>query len=217
MKKRVVILFAVVACAIAAPFVLRSCQYSDNRRPELGAEHSQESNTATPNATATPEVSAFGLFTPSTSSPEVTASTQATPTNTTHVPTTQKPASTPAFSVRINGKTVSVAGGVDEHTLDKSPGWLETSALPGQEGMCVIYGHRNRTHLRILETVEAGDSVTATMPDGTEYVYIITQVQAFEGRPCYPHAGRQVHRAHNLLPFSLLRQRAGQVFGGRAA
>jgi LPXTG-site transpeptidase (sortase) family protein len=46
--------------------------------------------------------------------------------------------------------------------------------------MCVIYGHRNRTHLKILETAEAGDAVTATLPDGSEYTYIVTQVQAFE-------------------------------------
>lgn len=89
-------------------------------------------------------------------------------------------ATNPAFSVHINGKTISIAYGVDEKTLDKSPGWLEASALPGQEGMCVIYGHRNRTHLRILETVEAGDSITATLSDGSKYIYIITQVTAFE-------------------------------------
>lgn len=90
-----------------------------------------------------------------------------------------KPAGS-VFSVYINGKTISVSHGVDESTLDKGPGWMESSALPGQDGMCVIYGHRNRTHLRILETVEAGDSVTATLPDGSKHTYIVTQVHAFE-------------------------------------
>lgn len=35
-------------------------------------------------------------------------------------------------------------------------------------------------YLRILETVEAGDGITATLPDGSKYTYIVTQVQAFE-------------------------------------
>jgi sortase A len=81
-----------------------------------------------------------------------------------------------AFSVYVNGKTVPVAYGVDEKTLGKGPGWLDSSAFPGQQGMCVVYGHRNRTQPRILET---GDGITAILPDGTKYVYIVTQVQAF--------------------------------------
>ena len=50
-----------------------------------------------------------------------------------------------------------------ESTLDKSPGWLTTSVLPGEDGMCVVYGHRNRNHLKVLEKVERGDTITVKM------------------------------------------------------
>lgn len=112
--------------------------------------------------------------------PPDTPGTTETPAAPSENPAARPEAAGPVFLVYINGKTVSVAYGVDEKTLDKGPGWLETSALPGQDGMCTVYGHRNRTHLRILETVEAGDGITATLPDGSKYTYIVTQVQAFE-------------------------------------
>ena len=56
-----------------------------------------------------------------------------------------------AFRLTIHGKEISVAYGVSEETLKKSPGWLTTSAFPGENGMCVVYGHSNRNYLRILE------------------------------------------------------------------
>lgn len=87
---------------------------------------------------------------------------------------------THAFNVTINGKMIQIANGVEEAILDKGPGWQESSAAPGTDGMCVIYGHRNRTHLRILETVEAGDTIKVSMPDGAQYNYTVTSTQAFE-------------------------------------
>ena len=62
-----------------------------------------------------------------------------------------------AFFLVINDEKVNIAYGVDESTLKKTPGWLESSAEPGEEGVCVIYGHRNRNHLRTLKNVEIGD------------------------------------------------------------
>lgn len=164
-------LIAVVALVIAATVCLiiaQRRQMNANPAPELAATVTPTQE-APHDAIPTPDVTAPDE---PTSVPDATGdlSTSSSP----------NPVTGPAFSVYINGKTISIANGVDEQTLDKGPGWLATSAAPGRDGMCVIYGHRNRTHLRILETVEAGDSVTATMPDGTEYVYIITQVQAFE-------------------------------------
>ena len=84
------------------------------------------------------------------------------------------------FTLTIEGKNVSVAYGVDEDTLDKTPGWLPTSALPGQDGMCVVYGHRNRTHLRVLENVEFGDLINVTMPDKTVYTYTVSDIKIYE-------------------------------------
>ena len=51
-----------------------------------------------------------------------------------------------------------MAIGVDEATLADGPGWMPDSALPGQAGMSVILGHRNRKHLRPLQDVKIGDS-----------------------------------------------------------
>lgn len=83
-------------------------------------------------------------------------------------------------TLTIRNTDVKVAYGVDEATLKKSPGWLTTSASPGEDGMCVIYGHRNRSHLRVLEKVEHGDAITVTMAGGTVCTYTVTDIQIYE-------------------------------------
>lgn len=97
------------------------------------------------------------------------------------------PAATPApvqdgkafFTLSILNDTISVAYGVEESTLKKTPGWLTTSVLPGDNGMCVVYGHRNRNHLKILEKVTVGDIITATK-DGIAYTYTVSDVAIYE-------------------------------------
>jgi hypothetical protein len=72
------------------------------------------------------------------------------------------PAVTNRLGTLTIGRTeIPIASNVDESTLEKSPGWMPDSALPGNDGMCVILGHRNRKHLRPLEKVEIGDMNTA--------------------------------------------------------
>ena len=80
----------------------------------------------------------------------------------------------------IRGSKISVAYGVEESTLKKSPGWLTTSALPGEDGMCVIYGHRNRNHLKVLEKVEYGDTITISTPGGESYRYTVCDITIYE-------------------------------------
>ncbi len=97
------------------------------------------------------------------------------------------PAATPApaqdgnafFTLSILNDTISVAYGVEESTLKKTPGWLTTSVLPGESGMCVVYGHRNRNHLKILEKVTVGDTITATK-DGIAYTYTVSDIVIYE-------------------------------------
>lgn len=84
------------------------------------------------------------------------------------------------FTMTILKENISVAHGVQESTLRKTPGWLPTSALPGQDGMCVVYGHRNRSHLRVLEKVELGDAIVVTMQDGTKYTYLVCSIELHE-------------------------------------
>ena len=82
--------------------------------------------------------------------------------------------------LRIGKKEIPVAIGVDEATLADGPGWMPDSALPGQAGMSVILGHRNRKHLRPLQDVEIGDSLCFRYPDGREYTYTVSEIVKYE-------------------------------------
>lgn len=83
-------------------------------------------------------------------------------------------------TLTIGGNDIPVRYGVDEKTLEKSPGYLPSSALPGAEGICAIYGHRNRNHFKVLKGAEVGDSIKVTMADGTVYTYAITNITIYE-------------------------------------
>lgn len=85
-----------------------------------------------------------------------------------------------AFVLTIHGKNIIIAPSVDEATLEKTPGWLNTSASPGEEGVCVVYGHRNRNHLQILKDVTYGESIKVTMPNGKTYTYMIESTEILE-------------------------------------
>lgn len=82
----------------------------------------------------------------------------------------------PTFVLTIRGSRIAVGCETSEAALKKRPGWLDTSARPGEPGVCVVYGHRNRRHLRVLEKVELGDEITVTAEDGSVYRYIVTQI-----------------------------------------
>lgn len=86
-----------------------------------------------------------------------------------------------AFTLTILGKNISVAGNVEASTLDKAPGWLPTSAKPGKEGVCVVYGHRNRNHLLVLKDIDYGDEIVVTMSNGKSYTYIVEQTEILDG------------------------------------
>lgn len=80
----------------------------------------------------------------------------------------------------IGNKEIPIAANVDERTLESSPGWMPESALPGESGMCVILGHRNRNHLRPLEKVTIGEEITFTYPDGRTAAYTVTEIVIYE-------------------------------------
>lgn len=83
------------------------------------------------------------------------------------------------FTLIVEDASVKIAYGVDEDTLEDTPGWLETSALPGEEGTCVIFGHRNRKHLKILKDVKLGESITIKY-EGVNYSYLIESISILE-------------------------------------
>lgn len=123
----------------------------------------------------------------STPLPSPAAVLQSSPTPEVTLQPTCPSAATPApvqggkafFTLSILNDTISVAYGVEESTLKKTPGWLTTSVLPGENGMCVVYGHRNRNHLKILEKVTIGDTITAT-EDGIAYTYAVSDIAIYE-------------------------------------
>lgn len=83
------------------------------------------------------------------------------------------------FALIVGDSSVDIAYGVDEETLEDNPGWLETSALPGDEGTCVIFGHRNRKHLKLLKDVKLGETITIKYGDA-EYSYFVESIRILE-------------------------------------
>ena len=85
-----------------------------------------------------------------------------------------------AFVLTIRGSRIAVGCETSEAALKERPGWHNTSARPGEPGVCVVYGHRNRRHLRVLEKVELGDEITVTAEDGSVYRYVVTQIDVVD-------------------------------------
>ncbi|MDO4544363.1 MAG: class D sortase [Clostridia bacterium] len=149
-----------------------------------------EPNTETP----TPILHETIYISPPIPSPSQTPLLMQTPKPSQQTKTTALPVETPIstvapanpttyegfFTLTIDGTNITVNYGVDEETLKKSPGFLPSSALPGTEGTCAVYGHRNRNHLKVLEDAQIGDVITLTMPDGATFTYTVTDITIFE-------------------------------------
>lgn len=70
---------------------------------------------------------------------------------------------------------------IDAATLEKSPGWVPNSSVPGNSGMSIIFGHRNRKHLKLIEPIEVGDTISFRfVSDNRLMSYEVTDVQIFE-------------------------------------
>lgn len=80
-----------------------------------------------------------------------------------------------------DNKSVVVRDNIDADTLEKSPGWVPDSSLPGNSGMSIIFGHRNRKHLKLIEPIEVGDTISFRFVSDNRLVsYEVTDVQIFE-------------------------------------
>lgn len=80
-----------------------------------------------------------------------------------------------------DGKSVIVRDDIDADTLEKSPGWVPDSSLPGNSGMSIIFGHRNRKHLKLIEPIQVGDAISFRFVSDNRLVsYEVTDVQIFE-------------------------------------
>ena len=101
-------------------------------------------------------------------------------THTTEPTATSFPEGETAFTLLIGKTEIPIAYGVEESTLDKSPGWLTSSAKPGQEGVCVVYGHRNRNHLNVLKDITFGDVIKVKTKDSKVYEYTVESIEILE-------------------------------------
>lgn len=72
------------------------------------------------------------------------------------------PSHWPAAKIRFNsqGKTIYVVEGASEQVLSWGPGHLTQSAVPGENGNAVIFGH-NHAHFSVLQQLSQGDIVEA--------------------------------------------------------
>ena len=74
---------------------------------------------------------------------------------------------------------MTVLAGASGRTLAFAPALLDGSAAPGTHGVTVIAGHRD-THFRPLATVAIGDELTLERPDGSVYVYKVTDLDVVD-------------------------------------
>ncbi len=195
MKKHIIILAILAIAILILPFLLGDKisllaeQTIETAAPAATPEPTIETDIIeivipTPSSTVAPEPSAtsesgdwpeFPIF----DEPVTVSPTSRPPSEPTAVPQVSVPHGA-AFVLTIHGKDITIAPSVDEATLEKTPGWLNTSASPGEEGVCVVYGHRNRNHLQILKDVTYGETITVTMPNGTVYTYVIESMEILE-------------------------------------
>lgn len=195
MKKHIIVLAILAIAILILPFLL-------GNKISLLAEQAIETTvpTATPEPTIETEIIEIVIPTPNNSvAPEPSATPEFgdwpefpvidepiteppashSPSISTAVPQVSVPHGA-AFVLTIRGKDITIAPSVDEATLEKTPGWLNTSASPGEEGVCVVYGHRNRNHLQILKDMTYGETIKVTMPNGKTYTYAIESTEILE-------------------------------------
>lgn len=77
-----------------------------------------------------------------------------------------------ASSIIIRGKSYPLKWNIEEATLKKHIGWMDTSAKPGDVGVCVVMGHRNQ-QLRCLKDVQQGDAITIIDAYGAAHSYTV--------------------------------------------
>jgi sortase A len=73
-----------------------------------------------------------------------------------------------------------VVEGDGARQLRRGPGHVSGTAMPGQDGNCIIAGHRD-THFRVLKDIRAGDEIILQTRDG-EYRYRVETTQIVSPR-----------------------------------
>ncbi len=69
-----------------------------------------------------------------------------------------------------HGSDMVVLEGASGRVLAFAPGHLHGTAPPGEEGACVVAGHRD-THFAVLEYLQPGDLIEVEGADGSRHSY----------------------------------------------
>ncbi|MEX1307786.1 MAG: class D sortase [Eubacteriales bacterium] len=72
-------------------------------------------------------------------------------------------------------KTFDIYQDIKEATLDQHIGHLPSSVAPGEDGLCVLMGHRDR-ELKILQYTKVGDVFTI-QKNSSHYRYKVTRIE----------------------------------------
>jgi len=74
---------------------------------------------------------------------------------------------------------LTVLDGASGRNLAFAPALMDGSAAPGESGVSVIAGHRD-THFRPLAALAIGDALTLERPDGSVFVYEVTDLDVVD-------------------------------------
>lgn len=94
-------------------------------------------------------------------------------------PSTSTSKSIGSGTIIIRGKAFPYKNNIAESTLKKNIGWMDSSARPGDQGVCVFMGHRNG-QLRILKDVAYGDVITIVDEYGFMHDYTVITGEVIE-------------------------------------
>ena len=92
------------------------------------------------------------------------------------------------------GSSAIVLAGASGRTMAFGPGHVDGTALPGENGNCVISAHRD-TQFAVLRDVAAGDPIILEARDGRTYRYRVRSTRVVDRRDTSvlePAAGRRL-------------------------
>jgi len=77
-----------------------------------------------------------------------------------------------------------VVEGDGPRELRRGPGHIKGSAMPGDDGNCIIAGHRD-THFRVLKDLRAGDDIVLQTPNG-QFLYRVKATSVISPKDTEP-------------------------------
>ena len=190
-KPRTLILIG-IASALVAGAVLLYMEWDARRPMDFTMPEIAETSTNL-NDVETPTTSATDILTKPFSIPQSPTTVEAatsnpvdaseTPISSSSIPanSSEKPLLLKEDEIAllmVSGKKISIKRGIDETTLKKHVGWMETSAAPGEIGVCVLMGHRDKD-LKHMKNVKVGTVLTLRMAN-RDFFYTVYAMEILD-------------------------------------